>query len=273
MRVVAVAAVMCLVGALAACGPLRGGDSACPEPVIDVEGGVADGIDLEPPDWLPDGFPLPKGFSIRHIGDANRVVTGFVSAGDVGAIVTGMTAVLSDWETLLAPDGFLPIANPALIALDPESGVVVWFDATTSEAQVPAGGDCPWVLGVLAGFRFEEWGPDEARQHFAGSSLTFGSAQAVVGGQELVALGECLSLDGRFTFFATSGAGIGIDFDPRGGSANVDVEGEAVFNLDIDGSPAEFEVSQTGFSVAGTFIDGLGDLGRVEGRIEAACPW
>lgn len=277
--------VICLGGILTGCGLLGAGENACPETVSDPEGGVTDGIDLALPEWLAPGFPVPEGTSIRHINNGTpagrRVITGFIPGGDGAPVVERMSSDLreSGYELLLAADGFHPIANAALAALDPGTGVVVWFDTAAQQAPVRVDDECPWQDGLLVGIQFEQTTAAEARERFAGSSLTFGSARAVVGEKEFTAEGECLVLDGAYTFSAVTGAGIGLQFDttyrPPPGWASVDVEGEVSWNLDLDrsGVNPEFGVSASGFSIKGMFIDGLGDQGIVEGHIEATCPW
>lgn len=268
-------ALVALLGLLlASCTPVS--DTACAEAVIDVEAGMADGVELPTPAWLPDGFPLPDGLTIRHLNDrptsdGGRVLTGFVPAADPAAIAAEITSGLSEWEILFAAAGFVPVANPLLAALDPVSWTVVWVDVGVSTALVRMGDACPFEEGVIVGLVFEVWDPDEARAWFEGSSLTLGTAHAAIGGQEFEAAGECLVLDTLRSFSTTSGAGIGLQYDAPVGFASVDVEGETVLNLDIDRTVPVWEVSATGFSVEGTFIDGLGDLGLVEGRIEVMC--
>ena len=285
MRISVGVSVVCLAGILTGCGLLGAGENACPDTVSDPEGGVTDGIDLAVPEWLPPGFPVPEGTSIRHINDGtptgSLVMAGFIPGGDGASVVGRMRDALgeSGYEVLLAADGFHPVANAALAALDPESGVVVWLDTAAQQAPVRADDKCPWQEGLLVGIQFEQTSVAAARERFAGSSLTFGSARAFVGDEEFTAEGECLVLDGVYTFSAITGAGIGLQFDttyqPSPGGAGVNVEGEVVWNLDLDRSGAvpEFGVSAYGFSMEGMFIDGLGDQGIVDGHIEVTCPW
>lgn len=285
MRVSVFVAAICLSGVLTGCGPFAPDETACPDTVSDPEGGIIDGIDLALPEWLPGGFPVPEGTSIRHISDdgpsGRRVITGFIPGGDGAAVVAAMGGDLrtAGYELLLAADGFLPVANVALAALDAEAGVIVWFDTAAEQLPVRVGDECPWQAGLLVEMQFEETSAVEARERFGGSSLTFGSARAAVGGREFAADGECLVLDGTYTFAAITGDQIGLQFDtatqPASGWASVDVEGEVVFSLDADlsGVAPEFLVSPSGFSVDGMFVDGLGDRGIVRGHVDVTCPW
>lgn len=284
MRLSVGVAVACLSGILAGCGLLASTQSPCPDTVTDPEGGVTDGIDLAPPGWLPPGFPIPEGTSIRHINDGTptgiRVITGFIPGGDAATVIAAMRNELdaAGYDLLLAADRFVPVGNAALAALEPESGFVVWFDTAQQQLVVRVDDECPWQEGLQVGLRFEETTVVEARERFDGSSLTSGSADATVGGQGFAAEGECLVLDGAYGFTAITGDTIGLQFDtnyqPASGWASVDADG-AVFNLDLDrsGVAPEFNVSTSGFSVNGMFIDGLGGKGVIEGQIQVTCPW
>jgi len=285
VRLLVLVAVICLSGVLTGCGLFASDETACPDTVSDPEGGVVDGIDLALPGWLPAGVPVPEGTSLRHINDGassrGRAMTGFIPGGDGAAVVAAMGGDLhtAGYELLLAADGFLPVANAALVALDAEAGVIVWFDTAAERLPVRVGDACPWQDGLLVGMQFEQTSAVEARARFDGSSLTFGSARAAVGGREFAADGECLVLDGTYTFAAITGDQIGLQFDtatqPASGWASVDVEGEVVFSLDnhLSGVTPGFLVSPSGFSVDGMFVDGLGDQGIVGGRVDVTCPW
>ena len=102
---------------------LASDQNTCPDTVVDPEGGITDGTDLALPGWLPTGFPIPEGTSIRHINDGTpsgtRVLTGFIPGGDGGSVVAriGDDLNIAGYEILLAAEDFLPVANAALAAL------------------------------------------------------------------------------------------------------------------------------------------------------------
>lgn len=264
---------------VAGCGFLAG--DPCPETFS--ADGVTDGLDLPAPDWLPTEFPLPDGLSIRHLNDATdsgtRVMTGFVPGGDLAAIVTALrNDVESDgYEMLLVADGFIPRGHIVFAALAVDLGLVVEADATPEELPVPdTDGACPPAAGILVGMRFTEMDPAAARALYAGSSLTLGTATATIGGQDFAATGECLIFDGAHSF-GSPDDDIAIDLrvGPEAfGFASVDVVFEAVFALDVapvSGVEPTFGVTADGFFAEGMFIDAFGDLGIVEGRVDANC--
>ncbi|MCJ7725834.1 MAG: hypothetical protein MUP76_05535, partial [Acidimicrobiia bacterium] len=90
--------ILALAIAASGCGLLPSQQDACPDTVADPEGGTTDGIDLALPGWLPDGFPVPAGISVRHINDGTpsgtRLITGFVPAGESVAVIAAMTDAL-----------------------------------------------------------------------------------------------------------------------------------------------------------------------------------
>jgi hypothetical protein len=281
MRAPAVRAVALLTLVLHGCAGFLGNDSECPETFS--EGGVTDGIDLPAPDWLPTGFPLPEGLSIRHINDppdsGTRVITGFAPGGDLPAIVTALRADVQDdgYEMLLVPDGFLPRGHVVFAALAVDLGLVVEADATPEELPVPdTDGECPPAAGILVGMRFTEMDPAAARALYAGSSLTLGTATATIGGQDFAATGECLIFDGAHSFGSPDDdVAIDLRVGPEAfGFASVDVVSEAVFALDVapvSGVEPTFGVTADGFFAEGMFIDAFGDLGIVAGRVDATC--
>ena len=269
---------------LAGCGLLPSTGDACPETVIDRDGGTTDGMDLALPDWLPPDFPIPAGTSIRHVNDGTpagtRLITGFIPGGDAAETIAFVRSALASagYQTLLEAAGFVPIGNPVLAALDPDPGLIVWLDIAVQQAAVRSGDECPLEDGLLIGLRFEPTDAGEARARFTGSSLTRGTATAAIGGDEFAAAGECLVLDGAYTFTATSGEQVGLQFDtatnPPLGWASADSENAAAFNLATDhATPPEFAVTGSGFSATGMFIDGFGDTGIVAGRVDTVCSW
>jgi hypothetical protein len=253
----------------------------CPETIAD--GGIVDGIDLAAPDWLPDGFPIPENLSIRHINhdseSGSRLITGFVPDGDQAVILTAFRDDLGGdgFEMLLTADGFIPVFNVAFVALSEELGLLVTVDVTGEELPVKANGDCQWREGILVGMRFEEADPDAARELYAGSLLTQGTASARVGDQDFAAEGECFVHDDTHSFIATSGARISLLVGPADsgfGFASADVPDGAGFALDvvpISGVDPVFGASPSGFFVDGMFIDANGDRAPMAGRVEATC--
>lgn len=282
MRSTVILVIVLAAGVLTSCSVLGLDSNACPETVED--GGLVEGIDLPAPEWLPTGFPLPAGVSLRHLnhlylGDAD-IVTGFIPDGDVEAIVAFMRTALAEagYEKLLAAEGFVPVANDAFVTLSGGTTArLVSVGAVEQDAPVRVSEDeCPRRPGVLLTLRLESVDAEAARARYENSSLTHGTAGAVIAGVDYVAKGECFIHDDTYTFSTTAdGDLIGLQFDQSGaravGHANVDVEGEAVFNLDAETSAPTFLVTTSGFSVAGTFIDGLGDAGRVDGTVDVTC--
>lgn len=256
-------------------------ETECPETLE--EDGIVDGFDLGPPPWLPAGFPLPDGLSLRHINTNQvgtlNVFTGFIPDGDATAVIGDLERDLVGvgYEVIFSVDGFIPMGWEALAVADDDGVVAV--DVTDEELPVRNDdGECPWQAGLLVGFKFD--GP-ELRQYYDSASLTHGSARAVIAGREFVGDGECFVRPGaQHTFNAfdpISGAGISLDLGLSNGQAAAfaSVEGaDVVFALDVtpvSGVEAVFSLTDAGFSVEGMFVDAMGDLGVVPGIIEASC--
>ena len=283
MRIAVLPLSLLLAASLTGCGTLRADHDACPETYED--SGLVDGIDLAVPDWLPEGFPLPEGISIRHISRAHLSpagwLTGFVPNGDPETLAAGLASDLSDggYEILFSAVGFVSPAHDALVALRVDPPLLTTIDLAPDTAPVRVEGErCRLAPGVLVSVRIEGTDPDQARDLYAGTSLTRGSAQALIGGREYSASGTCYTHAGQRTFGATTGAHIGLQvtlFESGAtGHASVDVEDEAVFAIDLTPVPGvepRFEVSNEGFAAEGMFIDAFGDLGVVPGRVEARC--
>lgn len=149
---------------IGACGRFssRGAsDTSCPETYK--EEGNVDGINLPPPDWLPTGFPLPRGISISHInnqlagGEGGRFLTGFIPGGDPGVVVSGFGKDLraAGYEILFAAEGELPESTEAIVALHESLKIVVGIDVSKTELPVRVSdGECPWRPGLLVGMKF-----------------------------------------------------------------------------------------------------------------------
>jgi len=261
-------------------------DSTCPETYE--EEGQVDGIDLTPPDWLPAGFPLPRGMSIHFIQDQvavgapSRVLTGFIPDGDPAVVVAEFDRNLraAEYEILFAADEVIPEDTEAVVALSAGLEILVLLDVTETELPVRVSdGTCPWRPGLLVGIQVRPVDPDRARRQYSGTSLTRGKARAVIGGREFLAKGECLVQGDTHTFTSTSGAGILLALyeSGRGTFVHASVNTvDAVFNLDSDGTwgtDPTFTVSASaGFSVEGVFINGGDGKRLVEGRVEVTCP-
>lgn len=258
--------------------------NGCPDAVED--GGLVEGMDLDAPDWLPVGFPLPGDLSLRHLngnylGEQN-ILTGFVPGGDNEEVLTALGGDLIDagYEQLLAAEGFVPVAFEALIVMNERREILATVGVVQQEAPVRVSEEeCPWMPGVLLSIRFEPTDVDKSRLLYSGSSLTEGAAQATVGSREFASLGECLVQGATYTYSSTSGDLIGLQIDESAsgpvGFASVNaIAGDGVFNLDLaersDTEPS-FRVLESGFSVEGMFIDGLGDEGLVAGRVVVNC--
>lgn len=249
------------------------------------EDGLVSGIDLDAPDWLPAGLPLPEGWSIRHANSqtdaysSTRLLTGFLAHGDAAVIVDTLRARFEEagYEILLEADGFVPV-HVAFVALVDKPGVVVMVDVTGTELPVHTDDDtCPWVDGILISMRFDDVDPTTARASYAGSYLTTGTASANVAGQDFTGVGECFVHDGSFTFSGTHSPFIELrfhEFDGRFiGFAGVYAGDEIDFILDhpVSGVDPVFGITDDGFFVEGGFLDAVENLGIVEGRIEASC--
>jgi hypothetical protein len=285
MRTAVLPLSLLLAASLTGCGTLRADHDACPETYED--SGLVDGIDLAVPDWLPEGFPLPEGISIRHISRAHLSpagwLTGFVPNGDPETLAAGLASDLSDggYEILFSAVGFVSPAHDALVALRVDPPLLTTIDLAPDTAPVRVEGErCRLAPGVLVSVRIEGTDPGQARDLYAGTSLTPGSARASIGGREYLADGTCYTHAGQRTFGATSGAFIHlqVEVSPSDaivfGFASVDVVDEATFALDltpVSGVEPVFEVPDRGFAAGGMFIDAFGDLGLVPGRVEASC--
>jgi hypothetical protein len=259
-------------------------DITCPETYE--EEGQVDGIDLTPPDWLPAGFPLPRGMSIHFIqdqvaeGDPIRVLTGFIPDGDAAVVVAEFDRNLraAGYEILFAADEVIPEDTEAVVALSASLEILVLLDVTETELPVRVSdGTCPWRPGLLVGIKVRPVDPDQARRQYSGTSLTRGKARAVIGGREFLAKGECLVQGHTHTFTSTSGAGIVLALNESGRGTFVQASVntvDVVFNLDHGtwGTDPTFTVSASGFSVEGVFINGGGGKRLVEGRVEVTCP-
>ena len=229
---------------------------------------------------------MPGDISLRHLnGDylgEQDILTGFVPGGDTAVVLPALGADLADagYEQLLTAEGFVPVANEALVVLNESLEIVVSVGVVEQEAPVRVGdGECALMPGVLVSIRFEPTDVAETRLLYFGSSLTRGVAQAQVGGRGFSGWGECVMYGDSYTFGSTSGDVIGLQFEESAsgpvGFASVNaVAGDAVFNLDVgersDTEPT-FLVLESGFSVQGMFIDGIGDNGLVAGEVVVDC--
>jgi len=276
-------AAIVVAGTLAGCAVVAAHDDACPETHED--SGLVDGIDLAAPEWLPPGFPVPAGTSIRHISRAPLSpagwLTGFIPGGDPEALASYLVSGLAEsgYEILFSAVGFLSPAHDAVVALRLDPPILATINLAPETAPVRVDGNrCREAPGVLISVRIEGTDPDQARDLYAGTSLTPGSARASIGGREYLADGTCYIHAGQRTFLSTSGAGIALQLGPSGASTfgytSVDVTDEAGFSLDItpvSGVEPTFGVSPDGFSVEGMFVDMFGDDGLVPGRVEVTC--
>ncbi len=246
---------------------------------------MADGMDLAAPDWLPVGLPLPDGLSLRHLNHRylgeQDILTGFISGGDPEIVLDALRRDFADvdYEELLAAGGFVPVANEAVVALNEGLGILVTIGVADQTAPVRASDDeCPLEDGALVSMRIEQANAQEARALYARSSLTQGVGRATIGSRNFSSRGECLVHDGTYTFSSTSGdlIALGFDLSDAGaiGAAGVTVEGEAVFNLDaaeLSDTQPTFLASESGFTVEGAFIDGLGNAGLIDGTVVVDC--
>ncbi len=265
------------------CGFLAG-SSECPETVA--EGGGTDGIDLAVPDWLPEGFPLPEEMSLRHlnhryVGEVD-ILTGFVPGAAADAVIAEFGRGLGDagYDIVLAADGFVPIANEAVVAVNDDLGLLVSAGVAYTQAPVRnSEGDCSRLDGLLVQMRIEQVDAGDARARYAGSLLSLGTAHSVIGAHEFVGRGECLVHAGTYAFSSTGGdASVTLHFGVTDagtvGSASVGNDFDAVFTLDVtpvSGITPRFDATEAGFSGEGAFIDAVGEEGFLPGRIEVTC--
>lgn len=274
---------MSLALVVASCAGSASGADECPETVE--EDGMADGIDLPPPDWLPATFPLPDGISLRHHSSSpglapQEVLTGFIPGGAADEVVATLRADLAraGYDVLFDAGELLSPSFIALAVLDDALDTLVTIDVAEEELPVRHGDACPWTDGVLVGMSLQTVDPDAARALYSETSLRRGTATAVVGGDEFVVDGVCHAHDGALSFTnptrsfgPTAPVLVQLDF---GLHAVVEVYDGPLYLLAdeaVSGVAPMFRVAQDGFAVQGVFFDAQSDEGPVEGSVEVTC--
>lgn len=177
-------------------------------------GGDCAGINLPSPDWLPTGFPLPSGISIRDINNQNaggtRFPSGFIPGGDPGVVVAGFGKNLctAGYEILFAAEGEIPEFTEAVVAVNESLKIVVGVDVSKTELPVRVSdGGCPWRPGLLVGMKFNK-AADAAAARALYPPRYNGEARATPGGKEFLAKGQCSIQEGAHIFESTSRADI-----------------------------------------------------------------
>jgi hypothetical protein len=188
------------------------------------------------------------------------------------------TPAATDHQVLFDADDVLSPAYPAIVAIDKSSDILVRIDLAAEGLPIRDGERRPWGDGILVGVNFEEVEPDSARARYAQTSLTRGTARAVIGGLDVVVDGLCYTYDGAVSY-GNPTRHFGVDtlvlvqFD-LDFQATIEVFDGALYILDVapvSGVTPVFRVTPVGFAVDGMFYDGQGDEDPVEGGIEVTC--
>ena len=248
--------------------PVEG--DACPPTVTD--GAMTDGIDLPRPDWLDADFPLPDALSIHSITSGDQLVLiGFIPGGELEVVREIEAALIEDQrEIVLSTGDYLPVANPALVAIADGMDQVAIIELTLTVRATRVDSVCAEVDGVLLTLRLE---PRAARTYWIEAIIAPGSAIAEIGDRTFRSSGECFMRDPDYRFTPTDRdmvhAHLIVDGLPSG-TAGVEIDAELALVLVEDIVPS-FTATARGFSINGVFRDAMGDGEQVTGIIEVVC--
>lgn len=265
-----------LVAACTGTGPDRGtttqpsASEECPPTIT--EGDVTYGIDLPRPVWLDAGFPLPDALSIHTITSGDQMaLVGFIPGGEL-EVVRGIEATLVERqrEIIFSTGDYLPVANPALVAIADGMDQVAIVDVTSTSGAARVDGGCAEADGVLFTLRLE---PRAARTYWLRAVVAPGSAIAEIGERTFRSTGECFMRDPDYRYTPTAGDMVNADLNVEGlpsGIAGVEIDAELALVL-VEGVIPTFTATARGFSINGIFRDAMGDGEQAPGFIEVVC--